>query len=132
MNSNLTLSEIITIAVVILIIFGPERLPEMARRAGQLAARVREAAGSLRQELTSEYQDLAKPLKDIERDLRAAKDDIKASLPQVEDVQIQPPKQPASDTVSGDAGPAAAEPGGASADGTSRDDDEGAAETAAS
>jgi sec-independent protein translocase protein TatB len=77
-NTNLTISEILTIAVVILIVFGPERLPEMARKAGELLARLRGAANSLRTEFTREYEDIAKPFKDIEAELTAAKDELKS------------------------------------------------------
>ena len=81
MNTNLTLSEILTIAVVILIVFGPQRLPEMARRAGALVAKLREAAGTLRTEFTQEFEDVAQPLKDIEADLMAAKADLRGAIP---------------------------------------------------
>ncbi len=88
MNTNLTISEIVTIAVVILIVFGPQRLPEMARRAGEMLAKVRVAANTLRGELTQEYEQVAKPLKDIEAELKATKaelkgvkDEMQASLP---------------------------------------------------
>jgi Tat protein translocase TatB subunit len=94
-NANLTISEILTIAVVILIVFGPQRLPEMARKAGEMITKFRKMASSLRTEFTSEYGDLAKPLSDIERDLRAAKDDIKASLPQMDQIGPHAPARPA-------------------------------------
>lgn len=93
-NANLTISEILTIAVVILIVFGPQRLPEMARKAGEMITKFRKMASSLRTEFTSEYGDLAKPLSDIERDLRAAKDDIKASLPQMDQIGPHAPARP--------------------------------------
>jgi sec-independent protein translocase protein TatB len=79
-GTNLTISEIVTIAVVILIVFGPHRLPEMAKRAGELVGRLRDAAASLRSELTSEYEDVARPFKDIESELRAAKADLEGSV----------------------------------------------------
>lgn len=96
MNANLTISEILTIAVVILIVFGPHRLPEMARKAGEMISRFRKMASAFRTEFTNEYGDLAQPLSDIERDLRAAKDDIKASLPQIDQIGPQAPVRPAS------------------------------------
>ena len=81
MNANLTLSEILTIAVVILIVFGPQRLPEMARKAGEIVAKLRDAAGTLRTEFSREFEDVAQPLKDIEADLKAAKEDLKGAVP---------------------------------------------------
>lgn len=84
MNANLTLSEILTISVIILIVFGPHRLPELARRAGALVGKLRDAAGTVRQELTEGTEELVRPLADIERDLRAAKEDLKAAIPRLD------------------------------------------------
>ncbi len=54
--------EISVIAVVAILVFGPERLPEFARQAGQLARTVRRMANNardeLRDELGPEYADL--------------------------------------------------------------------------
>ena len=86
MNANLTLSEIITISVIILIVFGPHRLPELARKAGMAVAKLRQAAGNVRQELTASTEELARPLADIDRDLRAAKADLRAAIPNLDDI----------------------------------------------
>jgi len=56
------LPELMVIAVVAVIVFGPDRLPEMARQAGKFARQVRNLANSaqsqLREELGPEYADL--------------------------------------------------------------------------
>jgi Tat protein translocase TatB subunit len=85
-NANLTLSEILTISVIILIVFGPHRLPELARKVGSAVAKLRQAAGNLREELTASTEEFTKPLADIDRDLRAAKADLKAAIPKLDDV----------------------------------------------
>jgi sec-independent protein translocase protein TatB len=90
-NSNLTLSEILTIAIVILIVFGPQRLPEMARKAGEIVGKLRDSAATLRNEFTQEYEDVAKPLKDIEADLRAAKADLRGALPDLSSLDRDTP-----------------------------------------
>ncbi|HSF84584.1 MAG TPA: twin-arginine translocase TatA/TatE family subunit [Acidimicrobiia bacterium] len=87
MNANLTLSEILTIAVVILIVFGPQRLPEMARKAGEIVGKLRDAAGTLRTEFTREFEDVAQPLKDIEADLKAAKEDLRGAMPDLKGLE---------------------------------------------
>lgn len=55
-------AELIVIAVVALVVFGPDRLPEFARQAGRLVRQLRDLAkgaqDSLRQELGPEYADL--------------------------------------------------------------------------
>lgn len=56
------LSELMVIAVVALIVVGPERLPDVARQAGKFLRQARQMANSardeLRNELGPEYADL--------------------------------------------------------------------------
>jgi sec-independent protein translocase protein TatB len=73
---NLTFSEILWILVIILIVFGPQRLPEMARKVGKFAAKARDAATALQRQITEEYGDTIAPLKDVRDDLR----DVRRSL----------------------------------------------------
>jgi sec-independent protein translocase protein TatB len=111
-NANLTLSEILTISVIVLIVFGPHRLPDLARRAGILVGKLRQAASNIRQELASETEDLAKPLADIERDLRAAKEDLKAAIPRLDTLSSPTarPRPPVSPDEPGEGQAAASDP----------------------
>ena len=56
------LGEFLVIAFVAVLVFGPEKLPEVARQAGRLARQVRNfahaARDELREELGPEYADL--------------------------------------------------------------------------
>lgn len=56
------LTEMAVIAFVAVLVFGPEKLPDLARQAGQLARQVRRMADNARDELRSElgpeYADL--------------------------------------------------------------------------
>ncbi len=76
---SLTFSEMATIAIIVLIVFGPKRLPELARRGGALVARLREASRELRAELQDEYQETLTPLEEVREDLKAAKADLTAA-----------------------------------------------------
>lgn len=69
--TNLGMPEMLTIALVALLVVGPTRLPGIARRAGQLLGRVRsETTRTLRDlELTDDVDAMR-------RDLRAARDDL--------------------------------------------------------
>lgn len=69
---NVSPAEILTIAVIALLVFGPRRLPDIARRAGKVLRDLRDAAGDLRSELESEYQDVVGPLSEASRDVTAA------------------------------------------------------------
>ncbi len=90
MNANLTLSEIITIALVVLIVFGPQRLPEMARKAGEIIGKLRQAAASVRDEFTAEYEELAKPITDLDAELKAVKADLERAVPDVQPISLDP------------------------------------------
>ena len=73
---SLTFSEMATIAVILLIVFGPRRLPEIARKAGAITSRLRDAARDLREEFRDEYAETVAPLEEVRRDLQAARDDV--------------------------------------------------------
>jgi sec-independent protein translocase protein TatB len=80
---NFTASEILTVIVVILIVFGPNRLPELARKAGNLAASARRAMDSLKTEINAEYGDVIAPLRDARDELRSAGTDIKGQVSEI-------------------------------------------------
>lgn len=65
--------EIIIILLVALLVFGPRRLPELARKLGQWMAELRAAARDVRQGLESEVADL----KSVADDLKAPLDELK-------------------------------------------------------
>ena len=67
-------AEIVTIAVVALLVFGPRRLPEIARQAGRLLRQVRTAAGELKEGLEAEYQEALEPLEDVRREMSTTVD----------------------------------------------------------
>lgn len=75
--------EVIIIALVALIVLGPNRLPELARKIGQWSTELRKAAreitagleaevGDLKKigdDLKAPLEDLSEPIKDIQRDI---------------------------------------------------------------
>lgn len=70
-------SEVIIIVLVALIVLGPERLPDMARKMGRWSVELRRAARDLRVGLESEVGDLKKmrseleePMNDVRREMR--------------------------------------------------------------
>jgi len=74
---SFTFSEILTILIVILIVFGPKRLPELARRAGELVAKTRDATRSVTQTLEREYGDQAQPFRDLKEHVDGVRDDVR-------------------------------------------------------
>lgn len=75
---SLGLQEIVVICLVILFVFGPERLPEFAREAGKLIARFRKESARSINELkqAADLNDLDRELKSLSKDLR----DVRSSV----------------------------------------------------
>jgi Tat protein translocase TatB subunit len=69
-------AEILTIAVVALLVFGPRRLPEIARRAGKVIRDLRDATQELRSGLEREYGDVVGPLSEASGEIRSALDGL--------------------------------------------------------
>ena len=74
---SLSFAEIITILIVILIIFGPNRLPEFARRLGELMAQARRATSQFTEEVTRDWGDEADTLSAVKEDYEGVKQDLK-------------------------------------------------------
>jgi Tat protein translocase TatB subunit len=68
---SLTPSELLTIGIVALIVFGPRRLPELARRAGQMVSYLRSAANEIKGAVEGELDDVAKPFREAATELSA-------------------------------------------------------------
>lgn len=73
---SLSISEILTILVVILIVFGPKRLPELARRLGALLAKAREATSSFTRQIEAEYGDAIEPIGGLKDHFDGIKKDL--------------------------------------------------------
>jgi len=74
---SLGTGELLVIAIVALVVFGPKRLPELARKAGELLAKARAATRSLTESMESEYSDIAAPLQTLKSEYDATMSEIK-------------------------------------------------------
>lgn len=76
--NNLGFQELILIAFVALLVFGPDKLPELARNAGKAVARFRKETAKSVEELkkAADLQDLDRELKSLKADLR----DVRSSV----------------------------------------------------
>jgi sec-independent protein translocase protein TatB len=75
----------VVIAVIALLVFGPERLPEMARTAGKWLGRLRSETHRNVEELKrlGEIQQLQADLKGLKRELDDAKRDVTGGIKQL-------------------------------------------------
>jgi Tat protein translocase TatB subunit len=63
--------NLLLILAVMLIVFGPERLPEMAARAGKLVRELRSYAADVTSEFSGEFAELQQHLDGVHEDVRA-------------------------------------------------------------
>jgi len=76
---NITPSELLTIAVIALVVFGPKRVIEMARKAGQVTGQLRRTAEELTSGLKAEIDSVSEPLRDLTQPLREMNNDLAAA-----------------------------------------------------
>ena len=76
--------ELMVLAVLVLVVVGPERLPGIARKGAQWLARFREEAGQSLSELraAAEVEDVAKEVSTLRRELRETRAELTRSLGQ--------------------------------------------------
>lgn len=86
--------ELAVIAVVAIIVFGPDRLPELAKQAGRMARELRKMANAARDELRDElgpdYADLE--LRDLDPRNIVRKHIIEA-MEEADDEETRPPRR---------------------------------------
>jgi Tat protein translocase TatB subunit len=73
---SLSFGEILTIVVIILIVFGPNRLPEFARRVGEFLAKARAMTQEFSRAVQAEYGEDAKPLTDVMKEIHGVRKDL--------------------------------------------------------
>jgi Tat protein translocase TatB subunit len=83
MFDSISFTELIMILLVALVVFGPERIPELARKAGEWAREIRRTAGEFRRGLDQEVGDLKEPFKQVKADFDQAKGELKVARDEV-------------------------------------------------
>ena len=73
--------EVVIIAIIALIVLGPRRLPEIARKLGGWTRELREAA----REITAGLEAEVKDLKDVKKQLRIPLDEVKKPFTEIRD-----------------------------------------------
>lgn len=82
--SSINFSEILTIAIIVLIVFGPDRLPDLARKAGKFVARARAMIRDTEAELRSQYGDSFDAIDEARKEIGAARRDITSTARRAE------------------------------------------------
>jgi sec-independent protein translocase protein TatB len=86
---NLGFQELLVVAVVALVVFGPDRLPELARNAGK-------ALGRFRAETSKSVEELkrAADIEDLDRELRGLRSDLASVRSSVTGAFVAEPVRP--------------------------------------
>jgi Sec-independent protein translocase protein TatA len=64
-------SELLVIALIAILLFGPEKVPEFFHRAGQMMSKLQRSADDLWTSLQTEMNQAKKPLEDLGREIKS-------------------------------------------------------------
>jgi TatA/E family protein of Tat protein translocase len=110
---SLSFSEIVVIVLVILIVFGPNRLPDLARKAGEFMNKVRNASSSMTDALGVDYEETVEPFLSAKRDFDGIKSDFSKTVTtfgQSATISDDAPKNDVPDQQAADVEPVATAP----------------------
>ncbi len=92
---SLSLAEILVILVVILVVFGPKRLPELSRRAGYLLGKLREGTAYVTRAIDSGYGESIEPIRELKREIDGLKGDVNRAVSSIGDLGKPQAPEPA-------------------------------------
>jgi len=69
-------SELVVIALIAILLFGPEKVPEFFHRAGQVMSRLQRSADDLWTSLQTEMNQATKPLEDLGEEIKSIGESI--------------------------------------------------------
>jgi Tat protein translocase TatB subunit len=94
MLGSVGFGELLLIAIIALVVFGPHRLPEIARRAGKLMAQARKATQELTDALDAEYDGATSPIRDLQSEYEATRRQITDSAAKITGTMASQPSSP--------------------------------------
>ena len=100
---SLGTGEILVIVVVALIVFGPHRLPEISRKAGEWLGKARQMTRSVSDTIDAEYGGITEPIRDLKGQYDATMDDVKGIASSVTSMSVDLPDAGSSAPIDGDA-----------------------------
>jgi sec-independent protein translocase protein TatB len=68
---NIGFGELVVILIIALLVFGPERLPEIARQVGRVMRQVRSMSDDVQRAIMSETSVITKPLEETRREIES-------------------------------------------------------------
>ena len=100
---EISFGKLLVLALIALIVLGPEKLPAAARTAGALVRRLRGSWDSVRAEVERELQvdEIRRTAREGVARMDAAQAELDATLQQVRDVATSPAESPAAELAGG-------------------------------
>ena len=89
---SLGTGEIVVIVLVALIVFGPHRIPEISRKAGELLAKAREMSRSVTESFGDELTGITDPIKDLKGEYDSTMGEMKSAASSVAGMSIEIPE----------------------------------------
>jgi len=77
--------EIIIISLVVLLLFGSKKIPEMARGLGKGMREFRKAADDIKREINQSSPEIAKEINDMRKDIKESTDDMTKDIRKFKD-----------------------------------------------
>ncbi len=74
---DLSFSEIVTILIIAIVVFGPKKIPEIARGLGNGVRTLRNATDEIKREIMKETDEI-NPVSDIQKEIKDFKEEIQA------------------------------------------------------
>lgn len=90
---NVGLGEMIVIFVIALLVFGPERLPEMARRAGKVVRDLQAISGEFTQIINESMAEVEEPIQETRKTLTDASSTVSHEIKRATDSVQQSERQ---------------------------------------
>ena len=88
---SLGTGEIVVIVLVALIIFGPHRIPEISRKAGEFLAKAREMSRSVTDSFGDELSGITDPIKDLKSEYDSTMGEMKSAASSVAGMSLEIP-----------------------------------------
>ncbi len=90
---GLGIGEILVILIVALLVFGPEKLPELARTLGKTTAELKRSLDEIKFEINSPKQEIQKQFKEIKQELnQVLTEEPKVAEEKSEEIATEIPK----------------------------------------
>ncbi len=81
---DLSFSEILAIMVIAVLVFGPQKIPEIARSLGHGIRTLRNASDEIKREIMKETEEVQNPINKIEKEIEEVQKSVEKEIRDIE------------------------------------------------